>query len=199
MSTLSIWLMSLFSLWSHLSDIPHWMHAILLLGCHLERAFRSFWEETLLRPRLPHVLLHAGSVYMTIKGNESYTLGQSFKSSIAIQCYHRHPFLSLGNIPCILCTVLQNHDPTATGSHHFRSSGSLKKGPKNVLPSQKRSLKPEETWTLESICMGKVEAPGALCLAQSNLCFTESSWTGWCSRVGMHCQPCQLKHQIPED
>lgn len=66
-------------------------------------------------------------------GNESYTLGQSSKSSIAIQCNHRHSYHYLGGIPCILCTVLQNHDATATSSHFFRSSDLLKKGAKQYL------------------------------------------------------------------
>lgn len=123
-------------------------------------------------------------------------MGQSFKSSTTIQFDHRHPYHSLGDIPYILCTVLQNHNPTATSHHYFRSSGSLKKGAKNVLQPQRWSLKPEETWTLASVCVGKGEAPGTLPLAGSNLCFTGSGWTGWCFTVGTCCQPCQLKHQI---
>lgn len=69
-----------------------------------------------------------------------------------------------------------------------------KKGSKNVLPSQRGSLKPEETWPLESVCVGKTEDPGALHLAGSNLCFTGSGQTGWCCRAGTHCQPRQIKH-----
>lgn len=66
MSTLPIWLVSQFSLWSLFSDTPHRMHASLLLGCHLERAINAFWKETLRRPGLSHVLFQADNVYKTI-------------------------------------------------------------------------------------------------------------------------------------
>lgn len=119
-------------------------------------------------------------------------------SKAALQFNHRHPYHSLGSTPCILCTVLQTHGPTATSSHYFRSSGSTKKGAKYVLPSQRGSLKPGQTWTRVRLC-GESGGPRSLTFDRIKP-LLHRKWPDWLMLQGTNTLPAMItqKSNLPE-
>lgn len=139
-------------------------------------------------------------MYRTITGNEFYILEESSKSSSKIQCCHRHPYHSLSDTAFILHTVLQNHNSAITSTHYFRPSGLLMKGAKNVVSPQRGSLKPEEAWASETICVGYVEAPGAFPLAGSDL-LLHGTWLDCLRLQGRNTLPVMSTQtsNLPED
>lgn len=141
-----------------------------------------------------HVLLLTVGMYRIITGNESYILVQSSKSSSKIQCCHRHPYHSLGDILVffILCykTTILLQPALIISSHlvHWRRE-------QKMFYLHRGDPWSQNPWAPRTVCVGYVLVPGAFPLAGSDL-LLHGTWLDWGYRVGTHCQSCQLEHQI---